>query len=277
MAMNNFSIVPAHDCMDAGGIATQEQLPRLESRISIQNTGNGLRRYDGVNGTMRQTMLKKRFELVVFDWDGTLMDSEAHIVSSMQRSLADLDLPVLSREKIRDIIGLGMRESILRLLPDSDDAQVTAIIDRYRYHFFADDPCEPFTGAEQVLQQLQQTGYLLAVATGKGRRGLDRVLQSTGFSQYFVETRTADETQSKPHPQMLLEIMALLEIDAQKTLMIGDTEYDLQMANAANTAALGVDYGVHTRERLLACAPLTCLSSITELPVWLAAGINIAS
>lgn len=221
-------------------------------------------------------MTQKTFELLVFDWDGTLMDSEAHIVASMQRSLQDLNLPALSGEKIRDIIGLGLRESILRLLPDSDDAQMLAIVDRYRYHFFADDPCVPFAGAEQVLQQLHQAGYLLAVATGKGRRGLNRVLQSTGFSQYFVETRCADETQSKPHPQMLLEIMEMLEIDAQRTLMVGDTEYDLQMANAAKAAALGVDYGVHTRERLLACSPLACLSSISELPEWLANGTSAA-
>jgi phosphoglycolate phosphatase len=213
--------------------------------------------------------MAKVFELVVFDWDGTLMDSEAHIVTSMQRTLADLDLPALSREKIRDIIGLGLREAILRLLPGSDDDLLLAIVDRYRYHFFADDPCEPFAGAESVLQQLHAAGYFMAVATGKGRRGLDRVLQSTGFSQYFVETRTAEETQSKPHPQMLLEIMHMLEIDAQKTLMVGDTEYDLEMANAAKVAALGVDYGVHSRERLIACAPLACLSSIIELPEWL--------
>lgn len=213
--------------------------------------------------------MTKRFELVVFDWDGTLMDSEAHIVTSMQRTLADLDLPALSREIIRDIIGLGLREAILRLLPGSDDERVVSIIDRYRYHFFADDPCEPFAGAESVLQQLQAAGYLMAVATGKGRRGLDRVLQSTGFLQYFVETRTADETQSKPHPQMLLEIVDILEIDAQRTLMVGDTEYDLEMANAANIASLGVDYGVHSRERLLACSPLACLSSIVDLPAWL--------
>jgi phosphoglycolate phosphatase len=219
-------------------------------------------------------MNNKTFELLVFDWDGTLMDSEAHIVSSMQRTLADLDLPEMPRENIREIIGLGLREAILRLLPDSDDEQVLAIIDRYRYHFFADDPCEPFAGAESVLQHLHEAGYLLAVATGKGRQGLDRVLQSTGFSQYFVETRCAEETQSKPHPQMLLEIMEILDIDAHKTLMIGDTEYDLEMANAAKAAALGVDYGVHGRERLLACSPLGCLSSVTEIPGWLAKGFT---
>ena len=213
--------------------------------------------------------MQKNYELVVFDWDGTLMDSEAHIVTSMQRALKELDLPVLPREKIRDIIGLGLREAIMRLLPDCGDDLLLMITDRYRPHFFTDDPCEPFAGAEQVLQHLHSAGYLLAVATGKGRQGLDRVLRSTGFSQYFVETRCADEAHSKPHPQMLLEIMDILGVDAKQTLMVGDSEYDLEMANAANTAAVGVDYGVHSRERLMACSPLACLSSITELPEWL--------
>ena len=214
-------------------------------------------------------MSEKQFELLVFDWDGTLMDSEAHIVTSMQRALEDLSIPEQPRERIREIIGLGLREAILRLLPNSDEKQLEAIVDRYRYHYFADDPCEPFAGAESVLKTLHEAGYLLAVATGKGRRGLDRVLQSTGFSQYFVETRCAEETQSKPHPQMLLEIMEMLDVAAHKTLMIGDTEYDLEMANAAKASGLGVDYGVHSRERLLACSPLGCLSSVNEIPTWL--------
>lgn len=214
--------------------------------------------------------MAKAFELVVFDWDGTLMDSEAHIVVSMQRALADLAMPDLSRESIRDIIGLGLREAMEKLLPAQTDADYQALTDRYRYHFLADDPCQPFPGAEAVLQGLNEAGYLLAVATGKGRPGLERVLQSTGFSQYFVETRCADETRSKPHPQMLQEIMDVLATAPHKTLMVGDTEYDLQMANAAQTAALGVDYGVHARERLLACNPLACLSSIQDLPAWLA-------
>lgn len=211
-----------------------------------------------------------KYQLIVFDWDGTLMDSEAHIVSSMQRALSDAQLPELEREKIRDIIGLGLREAIHRLLPDESDELHLALVDRYRYHFFADDPCEPFAGAESVLQQLSEQGYLLAVATGKGRPGLDRVLQSTGFGEYFIETRCADETCSKPDPQMLQEIMEVTGIGFAQTLMIGDTEYDLQMANAARTASLGVDYGVHSRDRLLACGPLACLSAITELPAWLA-------
>ena len=215
--------------------------------------------------------MQKSFELLVFDWDGTLMDSEAHIVTSMQRAMSDAQLPEMAREKIRDIIGLGLREAIARLLPEASEDLHVALVDRYRYHFFADDPCEPFEGAESVLQQLTAQGYLMAVATGKGRRGLDRVLQSTGFGQYFVETRCADETCSKPDPQMLQEIIDVTGMMQNQTLMIGDTEYDLEMANAARTSSLGVDYGVHSRERLLACGPLGCLSSIKELPDWLAA------
>lgn len=118
---------------------------------------------------------------------------------------------------------------------------------------------------------MNEQGYLLAVATGKGRRGLDRVLQSTGFGGYFIETRCADETCSKPDPQMLREIMSVTGMESAQTLMIGDTEYDLEMANAAQTASLGVDYGVHSRDRLLSCGPLACLSSISELPDWLMA------
>jgi phosphoglycolate phosphatase len=218
--------------------------------------------------------MQKPFELLVFDWDGTLMDSEAHIVTSMQRAMMDAQLPEMAREKIRDIIGLGLREAIHRLLPNESDELHLRLVDRYRYHFFADDPCEPFEGAESVLRQLSAQGYLMAVATGKGRHGLDRVLKSTGFGEYFIETRCADETCSKPDPQMLQEIMTVTGVNPDQTLMIGDTEYDLEMANAARTASLGVDYGVHSRERLLSCAPLGCLSSISELPEWLAAQVQ---
>lgn len=213
--------------------------------------------------------MQKVFELIVFDWDGTLMDSEAHIVASMERALEDLALPALPKENIRNIIGLGLFEALSQLMPSQSQATYQEVIDRYRYHFFADDPCEPFEGAGAVLQVLVDEGYMLAVATGKGRHGLDRVLNSTGFGKYFVETRCADETCSKPHPQMLQEIMEALDTAPQKTLMIGDTEYDLEMAHAAKAAQLAVDYGVHERERLMAWNPLACLSSIQELPAWL--------
>lgn len=214
--------------------------------------------------------MHKTFKLLVFDWDGTLMDSEAHIVASMHRAVADVELPALPDAQVRNIIGLGLREAIEVLLPHARAGDHQAIADRYRYHFLADDPCVPFEGAEAVLQSLRDQGYLLAVATGKGRCGLERVLASTGFGGYFLETRCADETCSKPDPQMLQEIMEILNVSPAHTLMIGDTEYDLQMALAAGTASLAVDYGVHERERLLACKPLGCLSSIQQLPSWLA-------
>lgn len=214
--------------------------------------------------------MQKPFELIVFDWDGTLMDSEAHIVASMEHSIADLNLPRREKAAIRDIIGLGLREAILKLYPDADDTLCQQLVDRYRYHFFADDPCETFPGAGELLAALSGQGYLLAVATGKGRRGLDRVLESTGFHEFFHATRCADETHSKPHPQMLEEIMEVLGVEPHQTLMVGDTEYDLQMAQNAGTAALAVSYGVHDMERLMACQPLACIHALHEMTDWLA-------
>jgi len=205
----------------------------------------------------------------MFHWDGTLMDSAGHTVASIHNAVKDVGLPPLTDESVSNVIGLGLLEAIKTILPGKDTDTLQAVFDRYRYHFLADDPTSPFEGAEAVLSELLEQGYLMAVATGKGRTGLERVLESTGFGRYFVETRCADETCSKPHPQMLNEIMEVLDVPADKTLMIGDTEYDLQMAKAAGVASLGVDYGVHDRERLLACNPLGHLMSIRDLPVWL--------
>ena len=213
--------------------------------------------------------MSKPFELLVFDWDGTLMDSVAHIVASMERAIDDLDLPELPHDELRDVIGLGLSEAIARLFPAIEADLQRQLADQYRYHFLADDPCFPFEGAEEVLRELNRQGYLMAVATGKGRRGLDRVLDSTGFRPLFDITRCADETRSKPHPQMLQEIMAVLDVEPVRTLMIGDTEYDLQMANNAGAVALGWSYGVHAVERLHAHSPSGCLDAIRELPDWL--------
>lgn len=200
------------------------------------------------------------------------MDSEARIVSCIKASITDLGLPVLDTATIRDIIGLGLREAINRLYPGSDEATRTLLAERYRHHFLGDNHASSslFTGVKGMLTDLHKQGYLLAVATGKGRHGLDHVLEETGCQSLFHTSRCADETMSKPHPQMLLEIMEHLNIEPSDTLMIGDTEYDMQMANHAGTAALAVSYGVHARERLLQCGPLGCLDDIAELPVWLA-------
>ncbi len=213
------------------------------------------------------------FNLLVFDWDGTLMDSEASIVHCMQGAIEDLGCEPRSKEQIRNIIGLGLREAINTLYPGTDDAFLQAVVERYRHHFFGggSEMAELFPGAEHTVRELSEAGYLLAVATGKGRRGLDMVLEKTGLGHYFHATRCADEAFSKPHPQMLEEVMDVLGAEPGETLMIGDSEYDMQMANNARTHALAVSYGVHDKARLMQHNPLHCLDDISELGGWLAA------
>ncbi len=212
------------------------------------------------------------YKLIVFDWDGTLMDSEAKIVASASAALSDLSLTPLPPDRIRNIIGLGLREAVETLLPGRSDSFYRQYIDRYRYHFLEADttPMPLFEGVAESLSELRDQGYMLAVATGKSRRGLDRVLDETGLGQLFVATRCADEAPSKPHPGMLEELMEELQVRPRETLMVGDTEYDLRMARNAGTCAIAVSYGVHAPHRLLEFAPLACLDAISELKDWLA-------
>ncbi len=211
--------------------------------------------------------MNNRFKLVVFDWDGTLMDSEAQITQSLANVIAELALAARSNHELRNVIGLGLPEAIRRLYPNEDEATVDKFADRYRHHFLAGNQNRSvlFDGALEVIKRLHADDYLLAVATGKSRRGLDRSIAETNSGDYFHITRCADETHSKPHPQMLLEIMAVLDVAPEHTVMVGDTEYDLQMAAEAGTASLGVTYGVHAVERLQAHNPLTCLDNISEV------------
>jgi phosphoglycolate phosphatase len=211
------------------------------------------------------------FDLLVFDWDGTLMDSEARIVGSLRAAIGDLGWESRETTALRNIIGLGLREAALQLYPDLSDTAFNRFVDRYRHHFlFAHPaPSELFPGAADTVRELHRRGYRLAVATGKGRQGLNRVLADTGLRQFFHATRCADETASKPHPQMLLELMEELDVEPARTLMIGDTEYDMEMARNARTPALAVSYGVHERERLLQHAPRDCIDAIDRLISWL--------
>jgi phosphoglycolate phosphatase len=215
--------------------------------------------------------MTNRFTLLVFDWDGTLMDSEARIVECVRASAEDLDLKVPDDDSIRNIIGLGLSEAVTTLFPGGDEQLVEDVVDRYRYHFLVKNqtPSPLFPGAQEVLQELQERGYLLAVATGKGRAGLDRVLEYTGLGDLFHTTRCADETLSKPHPEMLLQIMDELGVEGTETIMVGDTEWDMQMARNAGAERVAVSYGVHAVERLLRHEPLTCLDSIGEISDWL--------
>jgi len=215
--------------------------------------------------------VRRRYPLLVFDWDGTLMDSEELIVSCMRWAIEALDLEPRSDRAMAASIGLGLYEAIQSLYPQASEAVVNTLADHYREYFLSQQPSPSrlFPGALETLLHLHRQGYLLAVATGKSRRGLDRSLLETGCRELFHVTRCADETLSKPHPMMLLEIMDVLDVIPTETLMIGDTEYDMLMASQAGTAALAVDYGVHERQRLMEQRPLSCLSDISELPQWL--------
>ena len=212
-----------------------------------------------------------RFKLIVFDWDGTLMDSEARIVGCLAQAFEALGRPVPDNSVLKDIIGLGLSESASVLIPDANDAEIEVFVGHYRRYWLAgsDDDTPLFPGVKALLEDLSQQGYLLAVATGKSRRGLDRSLAASQCGEFFQITRCADETFSKPHPQMLLEIMTDFDVTASETVMIGDTEYDMQMASNAGTAKIAVDYGVHERERLLTHLPLACLGDIRDLPACL--------
>lgn len=217
-------------------------------------------------------MNNRPYSLLIFDWDGTLMDSAAHIVTCMQSAIKRLNAAPCEDEAIRNIIGLGLNEAVLTLYPEADQAFIQAIADEYRQEFLVrnQQKTELFKGTRLVLEQLQAEGYDLAVATGKSRRGLDKVLTETQLGQVFPITRCADETFSKPHPLMLEEILTDLNTDVSQALMIGDTEYDIQMANNIKMDALAVTYGVHSLERLQTFKPRGYIDRISDLPNWLA-------
>lgn len=211
------------------------------------------------------------WRLIVFDWDGTLMDSTAHIIAAVQAACRDLGLPVPGDEAVRHVIGLGLRQAVTTALPDLGEADYRRFVERYRQRFFSPELATSrlYPGALQTLETLRDAGFLLAVATGKGRRGLDRALTETGVGRLILDSRCADECHSKPHPQMLLELMGSAGTAPAQTLMVGDTTYDLEMARNAGTASVGVRYGAHPEERLLEFKPLAMLDDIRELPALL--------
>lgn len=213
----------------------------------------------------------RRYNLLVFDWDGTVMDSQARIVNCLHGAIADLGLEYRDEGALKNIIGLGLKEAIDMLYPGQEEPFHHQFIERYRHHFLYADPTptELFAGAYELLERLDAEGYLLGIATGKGRVGLDKVLDETGVRHLFHATRCADETFSKPHPQMLEQVMDHLGCTPAETLMIGDTEYDMEMAHNAGCAAMAVSYGVHALERLLRHRPVTHINAITEIYPWL--------
>jgi phosphoglycolate phosphatase len=213
----------------------------------------------------------RQYDLIVFDWDGTLMDSARHIVTAMQHAIRGLSLPARSDEQLRELIGLGLNDAFARLYPELNTAATLQLLSQYRHHFLKPPLSEAvlFAGVRETLTQLCANGYRLAVATGKSRRGLDRALDETGLRPFFTATRCADECKSKPDPQMLEEILWECEVETSRTLMVGDTEYDVAMARSVGVAALGVACGVHAPERLTRAGAHCVLPSVASLQAWL--------
>ncbi|NOQ69814.1 MAG: HAD-IIIA family hydrolase [Gammaproteobacteria bacterium] len=213
----------------------------------------------------------KQFPLLVFDWDGTLVDSIERIVTSLQyasKQAADLDI---SETQAKNVIGLGLMEAITKLHPELETkhqtTELTNIADVYRQHYLYDNavPAPLFAGVNNLLDQLQQEGYTLAISTGKSRPGLEQSIAEHKMANYFTTTRCAGENKSKPHPEMLHEILNELNFSAGEALMIGDSEHDLKMANNANMKCVGVTHGVHSANTLEKYNPLICLNNITDL------------
>ncbi len=214
--------------------------------------------------------MAKRFDLLVFDWDGTLLDSTKAIVVAVQAACRDLDLPEPSGEHARQVIGLGLAEALRHSAPNLSEDRFPMMIERYRYHYLSHDhELNLFDGAFELIAELHSANFLLGVATGKSRIGLNRALVNSGLGTYFPASRCADECFSKPHPQMLEELMEEFTVPPERVLMIGDTTHDLQMAINAGVAGLAVTYGAHSVKALDSLKPLACLHNIAELAEWL--------
>lgn len=214
--------------------------------------------------------MPQRFDLLIFDWDGTLADSTPLIVRSIQESSREAGLPIPTDADANQIIGMSLRPAIEKLFGDAPEDKILAVMRRYQqlYHASSDD-IALFDGVYEALHDLNARGYALAVATGKGRRGLNDALALSGTTHLFAASRCADECHSKPHPQMLDEIVDDLMVTHDRTLMIGDTSHDLQMAANAGVASLGVSYGAHPLENLLPHAPLAHFDCFTNVYQWL--------
>ena len=213
----------------------------------------------------------KNYDLIVFDWDGTIMDSTAVIVRSIQQAARDLGLPVPADSIASHVIGLGLSDALSMAVPQVQRADYPRMVERYVAHWRThEDDLVLFPGVRELLTELRQRQYLLAVATGKSRAGLDRSLAHGTLADAFDWTRCADETRSKPHPQMLFELMERFAVPPERTLMIGDTTHDSQMATNAGVPAVSVTYGAHPRAQLETLAPRVVVDSVAELSAWLA-------
>ncbi len=212
-----------------------------------------------------------KFPLLVFDWDGTLVNSIDRIVSSLQYASQEAAGIEVTDKQAKDVIGLGLIEAVSKLHPEFDATKDTVMLekiaDAYREHYVHHStvPAPLFSGVENFLDELRDEGYTLAISTGKSRRGLTHSMEEHNMTRYFSTTRCAGENKSKPHPEMLHEILDELNFSAAQALMIGDSEHDLKMASNADVQSIGVTHGVHDSETLRKHNPLICLNNITDL------------
>lgn len=211
--------------------------------------------------------MTKEYDLIIFDWDGTLMDSLAKIVSSMQRAGEDAGLPLLDAKEVHEIIGLELGIAISQLYPTLTAHDIGFVRKRYSHHYVEQDqqPSLFYPGIEAMLHQLAESGKTLSIATGKSRKGLDRVLSAVGLHHLFEGTRCADETDSKPHPAMVNELLSLHGVEPSQAIVVGDTEFDMEMAKRAGVDRVGVSWGAHDSERLHAYDIVRCVDTSLEL------------
>jgi len=218
------------------------------------------------------TARPRQFDLIAFDWDGTLFDSTAIISRCIQMAVRDVGGTVPSDKEASYVIGMGLMQALAHAAPDVPPEKYAELGERYRHHYFARlQDLSLFAGVHDLLRELKQRQHWLAVATGKSRRGLDDVLKTEEFKGVFDSSRTADETAGKPHPRMLHELMSEFGVEPARTLMVGDTTHDLQMALNAGCPSVGVSYGAHEPEAFHALKPQFVAHSVRELHDWLLA------
>ncbi|MFT3803383.1 MAG: HAD-IA family hydrolase [Burkholderiaceae bacterium] len=210
------------------------------------------------------------FDLVVFDWDGTLVDSTGAITEAIRGAASDLSLPIPTREQASHVIGLGLHDALRLAVPDLTAESLPAFVERYRFHYLKrDQSFLPFDGIADLLTELNGSRQWVAIATGKSRVGLNRALEQMGWQRRFITTRCADEGRPKPHPWMLLDICEELGVAPDRAVMIGDTTHDLGMARDAGAASVAVTYGAHPHAELHAFGATVIVDSVAQLRDWL--------
>ena len=225
---------------------------------------------------MQEQKLDRRYDLIVWDWDGTIMDSTPTIVHCIQQSCRDLGFKVPDDSLASSVIGLGIQDSLRRAVPWIEPIHFPKLTERFRYHYLAKDhELHLFSGIQELLEDLREDGYLLGVATGKSRVGLDRSLAHHQIGHLFHETRTADESFSKPHPGMLLELSDVTQVPMRRMLMIGDTTHDLDMAANAGVDAVAVTYGAHPPDVLKESPSLIRVNDVAQLATWLDENLTV--